>query len=295
MKISQLEYFVSAARHSSFTKAAKEYYTVQSAVSQQITALEDELGFQLFNRTGKGLTLTPAGERYYADTLRLLAMLEENRRVASQIAQGMNGHLKIGLSGSNQSACMKPLKQFSRENPGVVITFCDVHTEKQVSELKANEYDTLYTAVFNMHGETDEIAFTGRCNAVLAVFMNAEHPLALRENITLEELASWPNIYTAVPERGKAVATEQDLFSASGIHPIRKIYVHNHNMTNLLLDLNVGIAVAPELLLEAMPKNIICRPLEQGRFTIEMGWAYDPGNRNPSLRQFISYIERDLS
>ena len=63
MKISQLEYFVSAAKHNSFTKAAKEYFTVQSAVSQQITALEDELGFRLFHRTGKGLTMTPAGER----------------------------------------------------------------------------------------------------------------------------------------------------------------------------------------------------------------------------------------
>ena len=61
MKTSQLEYFVSAAKHRSFTKAAKECYTVQSAVSQQITALENELGFELFHRTGKGLTLTPAG------------------------------------------------------------------------------------------------------------------------------------------------------------------------------------------------------------------------------------------
>ena len=295
MKISQLEYFVSAAKHNSFTKAAKEYFTVQSAVSQQITALEDELGFRLFHRTGKGLTMTPAGERYYADTLRVLSMLEENRRVAAQIAQGMEGHLKIGLSGSNQSACMKPLKQFSTENPGIVISFCDVSTEKQVSELKANDYDTLYTAVFNMHGETEDIAFTGISNAVLAVFMNAEHPLAASENITLEELSAWPNIYASAPERGKAVATEQDLFSASGIHPIRKIYVHNHNITNLLLDLNMGIAVAPELLLEAMPKNIICRPLEHGRFTIEMGWAYNPRNRNPALRQFLNYIEKDLS
>ncbi len=141
-----------------------------------------------------------------------------------------------------------------------------------------------------MHGETDGIVFTGRSNAVLAVFMNAEHPLAVRENITLEELCAWPNIYAAAPERGKAVATEQNLFSASGIHPIRMIYVHNHNITNLLLDLNMGIAVAPELLLEAMPKNIVCRPLEHGRFTIEMGWAYDPGNRNPALRQFLNYI-----
>ena len=69
MRISQLEFFVSAAKNRSFSKAAKECFTVQSAVSQQITALEDELGFLLFERTSKGIELTPAGERYYADTV----------------------------------------------------------------------------------------------------------------------------------------------------------------------------------------------------------------------------------
>jgi len=290
MKISQLEYFVSAAKHRSFTKAAKEYYTVQSSVSQQITALEDELGFSLFERTGKGLTLTPAGERYYADTIRVLNILEENKRVAAQIALGMNGHLKVGLSGANQSACMKSLKQFAAENPGVSITFREVSTEKQVAELKGNDYDTLYTAVFNMHGEKTELAFADKCNAVLAVFMNKVHPLAGKDNISLEELSAWPNIYAAVPEGGKSVATERDLFAASGLQPIRKIYVYNHNITNLLLDLNIGIAVAPEILIEAMPRNVICRSLEHGRFTIEMGWAYDPRNNNPALRQFLHYL-----
>ena len=291
MKTSQLEYFVSAAKYRSFTKAAKECYTVQSAVSQQITALEDELGFELFHRTGKGLTLTPAGERYYADTLRVLHMLEENRHVAEQIAKGMNGQLKIGLSGANQSACMKPLKGFHLENPGISLEFREVSTVNQVSELKNNDYDTLYTAVFNMHGEDNAIQFSAKSNAVLAVFLNAEHPLAEKENITLEELAAWPNIYAAVPEQGKKVATDQDLFSASGLQPVRKIYVYNHNITNLLLDLNMGIAVAPELLLEAMPRNVICRTLEHRKFTIEMGWAYDPRNRNPALWQFLDYLE----
>lgn len=295
MKISQLEYFISAAKHLSFTKAAKECFTVQSAVSQQITALEGELGFPLFTRTGKGLALTPAGERYYADTLRLLAQLESNRRAAAQIAQGMNGHLKIGLSGANQSACMKPLKHFILENPGVSISFHDVVTEKQAQELRERDYDTLYTAVFNMHGETEHVAFCGKSREVLAVFMNADHPLAGEADITLEELAAWPNIYADSPEKGKPHGTEQDLFAASGLQPIRKIYVHNHNITNLLLDLNMGIAVAPELLLESMPKNVICRPLAHGRFTIEMGWAYDPGNRNPALLHFLKYLEKDPS
>ena len=289
MRISQLEYFVSAARNLSFTKAAKECYTVQSAVSQQITALESELGFALFTREGKGIRLTPAGERYYADTVRLLAELEENRRNAARIATGLGGCLKVGLCGANQAGFLGDLKRFHQQNPALSIEFCDVNTADQVQELLDGHYDILYTALFNMHGR-EEIVFAGCKRSVLAVFLNREHPLARQEGVTLEELAGWPNIYADIPESGKPLATERDLFEASGVQPVRKIYVRNQDITSLLLDFNLGLAVGPEELLGSMPKNVICRPLEQGRFTIELGWAYCRGNRNPVLRRFIDYL-----
>ena len=294
MRISQLEYFVSAARNLSFTKAAKEHYTVQSAVSQQITALEEELGFTLFERTAKGIRLTPAGERYYADTVTLLEQLEENRKNAERIARGLNGRLRVGIAGANQAGFLGELKRFHERNPALAIEFCDVSTAEQVQELLDGRYDILYTAVFNMHGREKEIAFAGVKESVLAVFMNAAHPLARQERVTLGELAGWPNIYADIPESGRARATERDLFEASGLQPVRKIYVRNQDVTSLLLDFNLGLAVGPEELLTSMPKNVICCPLEDGRFTIELGWAYLRASGNPALHRFLEELA-DLS
>ena len=289
MRISQLELFISAAKNKSFTKAAKECFTVQSAISQQITALEAELGFPLFERKAKGIELTPAGARYYADTVRLLDQLAENKRMAEHIAHGVSGTLKVGVAGANQTVFMGGLKRFYQENPALSVRFLDVSTERQVEELRRGVYDILHTAVFNMQG-VDEIAFAERRSSVLAVYMNREHPLAARDNVDLRALSCWPNIYAGVPENGKSFSTVHDICAESGLQPVKTIYVHNQNICSLLLDFNIGLAVAPEELLDSMPRSVVRRPLEQGRFRVELGWAYLRSNQNPALLRLLGYF-----
>lgn len=65
MQMNKLIYFISVADNLNFTKAAKECYLAQSAISQQINSLEQELGFQLFTRTSKNVELTEAGKVFY--------------------------------------------------------------------------------------------------------------------------------------------------------------------------------------------------------------------------------------
>lgn len=72
MEIKQLKYFVVAADVKSFSEAAKVLYTTQSSVSKVIAALENELGYQLFKREGKGITLTPEGTRFHSRASKLV-------------------------------------------------------------------------------------------------------------------------------------------------------------------------------------------------------------------------------
>ena len=67
MNINQLRYFVSAAENRSFTKAAAQYYISQTAVTQQIQALEYTVGVALFDRSSRPISLTPAGKLFLAD------------------------------------------------------------------------------------------------------------------------------------------------------------------------------------------------------------------------------------
>lgn len=97
MTISQLHTFLSACRSMSFTQAAKERYISQPAVSRQISALEDELGTQLFERTRSTLQLTAAGDHFCRHLAPIITHLDALLNQVKEIGSGQTGTLAIGL------------------------------------------------------------------------------------------------------------------------------------------------------------------------------------------------------
>ena len=94
--LKQIKYFQSVVRLSSFSEAAAENYISQSAISQQVQALERELGFPLLERKNRTFTLTPAGAYFYQKSLLLTADYERMCSEAAKIAKGEQTSLKIG-------------------------------------------------------------------------------------------------------------------------------------------------------------------------------------------------------
>lgn len=84
--LKQIRYFQAVVRNNSFSEAAEECYISQSAISQQIQALEHDLGFQLLERKNRKFILTPAGEHFYRKSLILVADYEQLCREAARIA-----------------------------------------------------------------------------------------------------------------------------------------------------------------------------------------------------------------
>jgi len=100
MSIQRLPIFLSAAEHLNFTKAAEEHHISQTAVSQQIKQLEKELGFQLFVRGKRGVTLTPAGIEYYRQCKKLMVQYETAVAKGQKVAGGNDKSLTIGYAGA---------------------------------------------------------------------------------------------------------------------------------------------------------------------------------------------------
>jgi len=97
MELRHLRYFLAVAEQESVRSAAKRVNVTQPAISRQIKSLEEELGFALFDRAPRGLKLTAAGRFYLGEARRLLAELQSAGRVGARIADGLMGHLRIGL------------------------------------------------------------------------------------------------------------------------------------------------------------------------------------------------------
>ena len=94
MTSQQIQYFLSAAKHLSFTKAAEEFYTSQPTISRQIAALEEELGFELFYREGKQLRLTSGGLVMLSEFNQQQQSLQSAIQRVEQIESGFEGELK---------------------------------------------------------------------------------------------------------------------------------------------------------------------------------------------------------
>jgi len=84
VSLAQLEYFVAVAEEGHVGRAAQRLHVSQPPLSRQIRHLEEELGVRLFERTPQGMRLLPAGERFLAETRKVLAALEVARRVVRE-------------------------------------------------------------------------------------------------------------------------------------------------------------------------------------------------------------------
>lgn len=129
--LQQIKYFQAVVKNHSFSEAAQECHISQSAISQQIKALENELGFLLMERRNRTFILTPAGEYFYKKSLVLAADYERMCSEAAKIARGDGAVLKIGYPRSY--SCKEfalALEEFTSKYPRVSIElFCGNHEE----------------------------------------------------------------------------------------------------------------------------------------------------------------------
>ena len=207
--LKQLYYFQAVVRTGSFTEAAAECYISQSAISQQVQALERELGFALLERRGRSFALTPAGEYFYRRSLVLVSDYERLCQEAGKIAKGNEAVLKVGyLRGYTGPEFAQALEAFAAAVPEVEV------------RVQYGSHEELYTLLRT--GQADLVlndqrrAFSAEyVNLVLtscaaAVEVSARSPLAQLPAVTPQELKNLPCILVA--DAGQQT-TEQEFYS----------------------------------------------------------------------------------
>jgi DNA-binding transcriptional LysR family regulator len=142
MELRQLRYFVAVAEELHFRRAAERLHISQPPLSQQIRALEEELGFALLIRTRRRVELTPAGNAFLRDARALLAELEGAIATARRIDAGQTGRLRISFVGSALFAIVpRMVERFRRSRPGVEIELRERPTVDQLRAIRAGSAD----------------------------------------------------------------------------------------------------------------------------------------------------------
>lgn len=140
--VHHLRVFASVAENLSFTRAAQHLFLTQSAVSHQIARLERELGADLFVRTGKSISLTPAGQALLPHARRIFAAMEEAAMVVRHTVRPDMGHLRIG---SSPSACQhiipEALREFRESFPNYSLTIVPGDSPAVIQQLLTESID----------------------------------------------------------------------------------------------------------------------------------------------------------
>lgn len=180
VSIRQLQIFATVARHLSFARAAEELHLSPPAVSMQVSDLESTLEVPLFERTGRRIALTTAGEYFLVHARRLLANLKDAEDTIARLKGVQTGRLTIGVLSTAKYFMPRLLAGFLREHPGVDLKL-EVGNRQSLSELLArNELDL---AVMGTPPRELELRVEPFAAHPLGVIAAPEHPLAALPHI----------------------------------------------------------------------------------------------------------------
>src|ERR1700761_9673160 len=143
MELRHLRYFVAVAEELHFTRAAERLHIAQPPLSQQIRALEAELGVQLFERTRRSVALTDAGRALLERARELLAATQALPAQLQRIARGEAGQLRIGFSSTLPLPRLLRtlIADWRRSHPDVALGLREMHSAQQFEALHAGELD----------------------------------------------------------------------------------------------------------------------------------------------------------
>lgn len=198
--IKQMKYFQAIVRCKSFTEAAEECFISQSAISQQIQALEHELGVKLLNRENGKFSLTPAGEYFYRKSLVLVADFERMCKETVRIANQDRAELRIGyLKCYSGQEFRMAVAEFSEKYPDVSVQIINGNHEDLYAALRDGGVDLILSD--QRRAFSDEyvnfILTTSECCIEIA----ARNPIASLQSVETEDLKNIPCILVASPEQ----------------------------------------------------------------------------------------------
>ncbi|MFH5066860.1 LysR substrate-binding domain-containing protein [Enterobacter cloacae complex sp. 2024EL-00215] len=194
MELRYLRYFVAVAHERHFTKAAKSLGISQPPLSQQIKRLEEEVGTPLFRRLTRGVELTEAGEAFYEDACKILAMSDAALEKARGIARGLIGSLSIGITSSDafHPHIFALIRQFQLQNPAVTVHQVEANMATLMTRLGEGELDLAFVRLPCESSKAFELKILDREPMVVA--LHRMHPLAGQPSLTLAQLNTTPVI-----------------------------------------------------------------------------------------------------
>ncbi|MEU1805585.1 LysR substrate-binding domain-containing protein [Streptomyces sp. NPDC019937] len=291
MEARHLRYALALADHQHFGRAAASLGIAQPPLSQQIAALERELGARLFDRTARGVFPTAAGEAFLARARRALAEMSAAASDAGRAARGEIGCLRLGFIGSALLELLPSLLgRFVRERPEVRLGLQEMSTCRSAAALLDGELDiAIGRGAPRGAGAEDLVSVTvGRDHLVAVV--GAGHPLAGQPKVSVEQLKG-QHLIVAPQDEEPVVAGWLDALlgdgagaaaPGGGVTEARDV----HTIIGLA-SCGVGVGLGPACLrVAARPGTWVCEMSPRVELP-DLVMSFRAQDRSPALAAFL--------
>jgi DNA-binding transcriptional LysR family regulator len=243
MEWQQIIGFYQVAKLGSFTRAAEATFRTQSALSQQIKALEGELEFQLFERIGKRkLRLTSAGERFFKFSQTVLENYDSFKEELDELKGIQRGRLRIAAPFTTLYHLFPDnLKVYTKRFPHVELTILDRPQETVLGLIRSGDIDFGLTLESEIPKDLTKLRWK-RVETVLMVPKG--HPLAQAKKVNLRQIADYPLILPPKSHRYTCRRRLEEKLQKLGIEYRLVMESSNVELSSLYVEMGLGISFA---------------------------------------------------
>jgi DNA-binding transcriptional LysR family regulator len=262
LQVSRLKVFVEVAKQGSISAAAEELSYTQSAVSQQIAALEAETGVTLIERLPRGVRLTTAGSTLLAHAEGILGRLAAAEADLEAIAGLRGGQLRMA-SFPTAGATLMPLAiaMFRAQHPEVELTLAEGEPEEIAPRLYAGEFDL--ALLFEFEGTSEslvaDLVRQPLFEDPMFLALPADHPLARRRTLRLADLRAEAWVQTS--SSSACARHVVRCCHVAGFEPIVSFESDDYQTVQGLVAAGVGVALIPKLAVASAREDVAIRAL----------------------------------
>jgi len=293
MELRHLRYFVAVGEEQHYGRASRRLGVAQPALSRQIQDLEDEVGFQLFDRLPRGVKLTAAGKLFLEDATRVLQTVNEATARAARVARGQSGTLRVSFpeNASWHGVVPESFRRFRERHPDVDLQLQPMPSLEQLDAIRSCRLDAGFLNFMPNADRELEQLLVGRQNIELAV--PKRHPLTKLKKLRLRDLAGVPFVW--FPRRAGAALHERMMQACyrGGLKAPHIIQEGFNEATILsLVATGMGIGWVLGSARWRCPKSVVILPVADLNMPLTLDLAWRRDNISPLLARFVDEVRR---
>jgi DNA-binding transcriptional LysR family regulator len=296
IELRHLRYFITVAEEGHITRAAVRLGMQQPPLSQQIRALEDQIGVPLLVRLPRGVQLTEAGRVFLGEARAALAQVKHAVDAAQRTARGEQGQLAVGFSGS---AAFHPLipavvRAFRQQSPNVDLMLEEGSTSDLIAALQKDQLDIAFIRVPS--GHTDGLTVEPLLNEEMLVALPAHHALlrnGKRKKIALAELAEETFVLYRRPSGPGLYDTIIAACRAAGFSPRSGQEAPRMVSMLSLVAAGLGVSIVPESMRRLNTEGIAYLPLSDATVPVApLHLAWRDAHMSGAMQQLIAQVRK---